>query len=409
VIAAVAALAACESSSAPPRAKPGDEVIAVAPKPVDAGGGGDAAARKVFINSAGRCGECHEKMFDEWEPSAHADAADSPVYLAALADAGDDPTCDRCHVPLAREAPGNTLVREGVTCDVCHTLRDPTPSADGAGFRLAVDDMVKYGPRCNLEDHYFHRMGCSREHRQAELCGACHQWEPKGLPVLTEYTDWKAGPYPAQDAPCQACHMPTSRAALAQGAPVRPGVPHHGLLGAAGDLRRRALALEVRAADDAGTLAVTVTLRNTNAGHAVPAGLPERRVVVGVRVRDAAGAERASASRALGRVLVDATGAEAPFWRATRVGADSRIPPGGTWTETFALGPFEPGTIEVEVVHRDLTEAAARRLPASVEVVAEVMAQATLALKGPTPPRPVVVSPPPVVDRSRATAHRRAP
>ena len=110
--------------------------------------------------------------------------------------------------------------------------------ADGGNFRLAVDDMVKYGPRCDLKDHYFHRMGCSPEHREAALCGACHWWEPKGIPVFTEYADWKAGPEAAKGTQCQDCHMPKERAAIAVGSPVRTGVPHHGLLGLAQDLAR---------------------------------------------------------------------------------------------------------------------------------------------------------------------------
>ena len=43
------------------------------------------AERKVFVTGAGRCGECHEKMFDEWEVSAHAMAVSSPLYKAAVA------------------------------------------------------------------------------------------------------------------------------------------------------------------------------------------------------------------------------------------------------------------------------------------------------------------------------------
>ena len=99
-------------------------------------------------------------------------------------------------------------------------------------------------------------MGCSPEHKQAELCGTCHWWEPKGIPVFTEYADWKAGPEAAKGTPCQDCHMPKERAALATGSPVRTGVPHHGLLGIAKDLRTRALGLEVTVKDDAGALAV---------------------------------------------------------------------------------------------------------------------------------------------------------
>lgn len=324
----------------------------------------DAAGppRKVFVHGAGRCGECHEKMYDEWERSAHAQAASSDVYKAAVASA-KDPSCDGCHAPLARDVPKDGIASEGVTCDVCHTIKQPVAQPTGAGFSLAIDDMVKFGPRCDLKDHYFHRMGCSPEHKQAEICGACHWWEPKGLPVFTEYKDWRDGPAAQADEPCQGCHMPKDKkAVIATGSPARLGVPHHGLLGLASDLRKRALAVEVGVKDEAGRLAVTVALTNATAGHHVPAGLPGRRIVVTARVRDQAGTEVASDTRALGRVLVDDTGAEVVFWRATRVGSDTRIAQGARWQHSFSFQPSAPGSIEVEVVYRGLSDAIAKQL-----------------------------------------------
>ncbi len=353
----------------------------------------DATEKKVFVTGAGRCGECHEKMFDEWEVSAHAKAVSSAFYKASVASAKDG-TCDRCHAPLAKVAPRDMTVSEGVTCDVCHTLREPQPAQDGAHFRLAVDDMVKYGPRCDLKDHYFHRMGCSKEHTQAELCGTCHWWEPNGLPVFTEYADWKAGPAAAKGLPCQGCHMAKERAAIATGSPVRAGVPHHGLLGLAQDLRKRALGLDVSVKDDAGALAVAVTVRNNNAGHAVPAGLPERRILVRVRVVDAAGAQVVQETRALGRVLVDGSGAEAPFWRATKVGSDTRIAAGGSWQETFKLAAANIGALEVDVVYRGISDVVAKEL-AVTEIEEQPMVSAKIRLGGALPKSASVKPPPP--------------
>ena len=338
-----------------------------------------ARPRKVFVTGSGRCGECHGKMFDEWEGSAHARAATSTAYRAAV-ELAKDATCDRCHAPLAQLTAGDVVATEGVTCDVCHTLRQPAPSADGAGFWLAVDDMVKFGPRCDLADHYFHRMGCSPEHREAVLCGTCHWWEPNGLPVFTEYADWRDGP--AAHTPCQSCHMPAGRAALAVGSPVRDGVPDHGMLGAAADLRRRALALEVSSHDDpkSDMVVVDVTLTNATAGHHVPAGLPERRIVVRVAV----GGELSS--RELGRVLVDAAGAEAPFWRATRVASDTRIAPRAAWRGRFEF--HVRGTVAVDVVERSLTDGVARELGVEVEEHALTSVRSALGKTAIVKPRP---------------------
>ncbi len=363
----------------------------------------------MFITGSGRCGECHVKMFDEWEVSGHADAASSTFYKAAVASA-NDATCDRCHAPLAAESPGDVVASEGVTCDVCHTLREPAPSKDGGTWRLAVDDMVKYGPRCDLEDHYFHRMGCSPEHDKAELCGSCHWWEPKGIPVFTEYADWKAGPQAAQGMQCQTCHMPDEKAPLAEGSPVRAGVPHHGLLGLAADLRKRALGLDVTVSklSPGDRLAAAIVIKNNNAGHAVPAGLPERRIVVRVTLRSVAGDVVATETRALGRKLVDAKGAETPFWKAVRVDADTRIGVGSEWTETIELPSVTGGQLEVEVVYRGVADAIAKELGIT-EIEEHPMVRASIKLAGALPKSAHIKPPPPGKRDLKAEKKKKAP
>jgi hypothetical protein len=352
---------------------------------IDAAVAVDAAAlsAKTFVTGASRCGECHEKMFDEWEVSAHARATSSTLFKAAMADAKTD-DCNRCHAPLVARIGPDAPASEGVTCDVCHTLRDPKPTAGGGSFRLAIDDMVKFGPRCNLKDHYFHRMGCSPEHDQAVICGACHWWEQKGVPIFTEFPDWQAGP--AAQTPCQECHMPKEKAPIAVGSPARDGVPHHGLLGLATDLRKRAFGLAVSVTDDAGALVISVDVKNVNGGHPIPSGLPERRMIVSAKVGDEV------QRHALGRVLVDAAGAEVPFWRATRVGSDSRVPSGATRHEVFTFHPSGAGTAEVAIAYRAMSEAVAAQLGQTI--TEEPLVHATIAFDAKHAGAPVTVKPP---------------
>ncbi len=334
----------------------------------------DAAvrAKKSFVHGSARCAECHEKMYEEWKPSAHAHAASSPLYLAARKAAGNEQCGARCHTPLANVlGDGDPVAAEGITCDVCHTVRDPKPSAKGGEMTLAVDDMVKYGPRCDLEDHYFHRMGCSKEHSTAQICGSCHWWERNGIPVFTEYKDFMDTDDAKKGVVCQDCHMPGEKASLAEGSPVRADVPHHGLLGVTNDLRARMLAVEVRVmavppleGSVADGVHVEVDVTNTTAAHYIPSGLPERRIEVRAQVIDDKGlAQNVGQTWALGRRLGDKNDEFAPFWRATKVVEDTRIPPGGVWLG----GPWRStaphsGKVVVEVVYRGLAEEAAKLL-----------------------------------------------
>jgi hypothetical protein len=93
----------------------------------------------------------------------------------------------------------------------------------------------------------------------------------------------------------------------------------------------------------------------------VPTGLPGRRVVVRAVASDGGG-DRASAEHSFARVLVDATGAEVPFYAATRVASDDRIPPKDKRTVTLEVAPPERGELRVEVTWRAFDPALARRM-----------------------------------------------
>lgn len=301
---------------------------------------------------AQRCAECHGVIEKQWRGSAHARAAVEPLFLALRKKAPASTQCDRCHRPLAAhfsadEAP----LDEGVTCDVCHSMRSALPSRTLSPLPLHLEDNVKYGPLCDAKDHYFHRMGCSPLHAEAKFCGACHLWWQHDLPIFNEYEEWQAGPLAAEGMVCQGCHMPAKRGEIAVGAGARDQVHSHGFLGRDADLRQRALAGQVTVAAGAdGALAVTVQLMNRGAGHSVPTGLPERRVILRVRSLDAAGAELESKEVRYGRVLVDKNGALAPFFAAVKVASDTRIAPREQREESLILrAPQQKGRVSVEV------------------------------------------------------------
>jgi hypothetical protein len=327
-----------------------------------------ASDAPLFASAALRCEECHGRIHGEWKESAHARAERAPLYLAMRAKLGpaENKGCDRCHAPLASMAP--QLSGEGVTCDVCHAITSAEAKKQGGAFVLSLGDNVKYGPLCDAKNHYFHKMGCSPLHNESILCAGCHLWYRGEVPVFTEYEEWSNSPSAAAGVPCQGCHMAAEKGAVAVGSDPREATTFHGFVDAKGELRKRALKMTIVLSEREGKIHVECVLRNEGAGHAVPSGLPERRVILSASVLSQAGKELSRDERTFGRVLVDAAGNEAPFYAAIRVSSDTRLLPFQPRTESFDLAPpagGAGGVVVVRVSQRDISLALANMLAVS--------------------------------------------
>ena len=90
--------------------------------------------------SARECKACHPKQYTEWSRSMHAYAQHSPVMeafnltLIERTSGTIDTFCTRCHTPLGtalgengsrRNVHRSRLSMEGVTCVVCHRVKQP--------------------------------------------------------------------------------------------------------------------------------------------------------------------------------------------------------------------------------------------------------------------------------------------
>lgn len=331
-----------------------------------------ASSAELFANPASRCGQCHGAFESQWRASAHARSESAPAYLAMRAQAG--PSCDACHAPLDRLLPADDPAQhDGVNCDVCHTITELTPRRSGAGFALHVDDMTKYGPLCDAKNNYFHKVGCSPLHARSEMCAACHLMYTRAgteeLPVFTEYDEWQASRYGAIGQTCQDCHMPEETSAVAVGAKRRGGVAHHDFGAQDRHFRSAALTLRASLENEDGKLVVHATLRNEAAGHSVPTGLPERRVVLRVATFDSANRPVDQVERVYGRVLVDAQGQPAPFYQAARIAADTRIKVDETRDESIPLSIAAAGELRVDLVWQPVAGDIAAKLELPMEEV----------------------------------------
>jgi hypothetical protein len=289
--------------------------------------------------------------------------------------------CDRCHAPLVLlKEPAAFAAREGVTCEVCHRLETVEVDRPFSTMNLLAAHEVKFGPRCDPTEPYFHRARCNPLFQQAELCAACHHlYQPVAgggppLPVHTEYEDFKKTRHAARGKVCQSCHMPGVRAELAIGERERDGVPDHGFLGDKGDLRGSALKTTARVSWKPGSAELVLGITNARAGHAVPAGGPGRQLVIIATARDRDGAELSRKEQTFERRLVDASGNVAPFYRASRVGADSRLQPGETRSERFAFEAEKIHAISISVGFRAISPELSRALGLEATAPVEVWA-----------------------------------
>ncbi len=330
----------------------------------------DAGRPAIFATSAVRCAECHSHIYDEWRFSAHGRSRTAPLYRAMSAAAASH-DCESCHAPLAGVLGDDEIdpvVSEGVTCDVCHTIRAVDPRPRGAGFRMALDDNRKYGPICEGEAPYFHKLGCSPLHQESSFCAACHMLHlssPAGdVPVFTEYEEWLISPQADQGIDCQRCHMPPVFTEAATGAGTRAGVSHHGMRGVNAALPARVVDGRLDLAVDKDVIEVTATLTNQGAAHAVPSGLPGRRLELRLWVEDERGRETSSWRRAFTRTLVDDAGREVPFFKARRQLDDTRLQARQSRSETARLAAPAAGTLRAYLV-----------LTLSPEIVAQVGAE----------------------------------
>jgi hypothetical protein len=303
------------------------------------------------LTSAEECSRCHQDIYRNWKSSMHAQASDNgrfqQAFQRAKADVGGDPGCLLCHAPASVYMSDPKWEKktswEGVTCDLCHSVRSVKLGAD----RPFVIDAgtVKTGPLKGANP-VVHGAAYSDAFTSSTLCAPCHQYtNPRKFDVLTTYAEWQASGYPAKDTSCQTCHM-----RAASGSVVDPKIARsstssiniHEMPGghSVAELNRALLA-QITAERKGENIEVRVSVTNRGAGHKVPTGSPLRAIVMVVEADNAAGA-RQSATRTFGRSVVDAAGQElndeaGVFQRAAKTASDNRLAPGEQRVERFTF------------------------------------------------------------------------
>ncbi|NOX35607.1 MAG: cytochrome c554 family protein [Deltaproteobacteria bacterium] len=284
------------------------------------------------------CGECHTKIFEQWENSMHHLAHKDPFYsrvsqffrkgLKDEAEIKEAESCVKCHTPVGvltgfpkkvsddlSKTP--EIATKGVQCDYCHSAETIKRMYNNG---LVVkpgqgedDPGVKFGPFDDAEPD-FHEAQYSKLHTESRICGTCHNVKHVvfGTDLETTYTEWENSPYNSKDPKkaltCQGCHMYQRPGIPATGSTLRPENPGsatddsverphiftHFFVGANalvpgkfnGENKNQ---MAIERLQNAAVLSLdtslvrqkklNITVTNTGAGHSIPTGVGDLRQV----------------------------------------------------------------------------------------------------------------------------------
>ncbi len=206
--------------------------------------------------------------------------------------AGVKAGCNGCHAPLAflagdvppKRPAENSRANESVSCDLCHTVVGHGGDVPVNFNWITEPGKVKQGPRQGVVSPHHE----TRENpflRSAEFCGTCHnERDPWGLFVKSTHLEWKEGPHGKAGIVCQECHMPPAPGRSARMGSELPDVRQH-LFHGAHDPGKLAGVAEVRIhpesreAEPGDTVKLSAVVVNAKAGHKIPSGSAEERVL----------------------------------------------------------------------------------------------------------------------------------
>lgn len=173
---------------------------------------------KYFDNHA--CQECHEKIYEEYQHSAHAKSYFNDELHRKIAQKAEPHTytCARCHMPMAdnlddlmtgkaKPNPNNKTHTDGVSCYFCHTIayvkRSHAFNINTSARQAENYKPTLYGGLKNPDKSDKHSSSKSPIYAKV-VCTGCHAHK------LNDYnvTVFRAMDKDQDSQPCIRCHMP---------------------------------------------------------------------------------------------------------------------------------------------------------------------------------------------------------
>ncbi len=249
------------------------------------------------------CKSCHTDIYYQWDQAMMSKAythhwdeieyfdlavphAEKVAELKPVVDG-----CNGCHAPLAWLAgdvppprpDAGSRANESVSCDFCHTITGFTGDVPHNFSYVSEPGRTKYGAKPGLKSPHHDTQENPLFHK-TEYCANCHnEKNPRGIWVKSTQLEWLEGPYSRENVPCFQCHMPKAKgrsAKMAEEGMVAQHLFHGahdpGKVGGAVELRMHPNEREVLYDEP---VTVTVQLFNAKAGHKIPTGSVEDRIL----------------------------------------------------------------------------------------------------------------------------------
>jgi hypothetical protein len=249
------------------------------------------------------CSACHVDFYQQWTQAMMSQAYthhwDEIEYFKLAVPhaekdekvAGVKAGCNGCHAPisfLAGDVPPprpaeNSRANESVSCDLCHTISGFKGDTPFNFNFISKPGTVKYGPKPDVDSPH-HESQYSEFITTPEFCGTCHnEMSPYGVWVKSTHLEYTAGPYAKEGVRCHDCHMPSAigySATMSEEDMVAQHLFHGahdpGKLAGAVEMR---IHPEEREVESDGTVILKLQLFNAKAGHKIPTGSVEDRIV----------------------------------------------------------------------------------------------------------------------------------
>jgi hypothetical protein len=293
---------------------------------------GEGALSVTDFKAPRSCRACHILNNKNWDDSSHSHAFSDPIFLAMWKMAQEetqgktDGFCISCHAPIGLltqdlktpddEASAQEISKQGVSCDVCHTVNQTTYECAGIktphnASLLLQPGNIKWGPIDNC-DSTFHESAFLEIYTKSEFCGNCHNLfhHESGYKIVKTYEEWKGSVYAQKGIECQDCHMmpvnlametadtlekPKNPGKASTIGPMRESIHEHKFIGGSPIIKKGppsmkhtrevekrlkgAARLEAEAITSGAKGTLKITVHNQRAGHNLPTGMPGLRQV----------------------------------------------------------------------------------------------------------------------------------